>query len=243
MRALVARLPLPPEQDRDTLYSVLEAREAIGSTGVGDGIAIPHVRNPIVLHVDDPFVMLALLQTPVEFGAIDDQPVHALFMVVSPTVPVHLRILAELGKHPIKTQLALTGTLVVARDIAHAKLKERLDRGEGLPQYFKDHPVYYAGPAKTPAGCAKPRRCSVKPASVRRPPWRVKAAVRGCSAPPDRRNIQSRIHIRWKRAGSGPSAWPLRRVPTAGSALRPRASTRSARGTRAAGTCSPGGPP
>jgi PTS system nitrogen regulatory IIA component len=97
LRALVARLPLPPEQDRDTLYSVLEAREAIGSTGVGDGIAIPHVRNPIVLHIDDPFVMLALLQTPVEFGAIDDQPVHALFMVVSPTVPVHLRILAELG--------------------------------------------------------------------------------------------------------------------------------------------------
>ena len=61
-------------------------------------------------------------------------------------------ILADLGKHPVKTQLSLTGTLVVARDIAHAKLKERLDRGEGMPQYFKDHPVYYAGPAKTPKG-------------------------------------------------------------------------------------------
>ncbi len=61
-------------------------------------------------------------------------------------------IRAELSKHPIKTQLALTGTLIVARDIAHAKLKERLDSGEGLPQYFKDHPVYYAGPAKTPEG-------------------------------------------------------------------------------------------
>ncbi len=61
-------------------------------------------------------------------------------------------ITAELSKHPIKTQLALTGTLIVARDIAHAKLKERLDRGEGLPQYLKDHPVYYAGPAKTPEG-------------------------------------------------------------------------------------------
>ena len=97
LRALVTRLPLPPEQDRETLVSVLEAREAIGSTGVGDGIAIPHVRNPIVLHVDEPFVMLALLRTPVEFGAIDQQAVHALFMVVSPTVPVHLRILAALG--------------------------------------------------------------------------------------------------------------------------------------------------
>ena len=61
-------------------------------------------------------------------------------------------ILKELSKHPVTTQLELTGTIVVARDIAHAKLKERLDRGEGLPQYFKDHPVYYAGPAKTPKG-------------------------------------------------------------------------------------------
>ncbi len=61
-------------------------------------------------------------------------------------------ILADLSRHPVTTRLALTGTIIVARDIAHAKLKERLDRGEGLPQYFKDHPVYYAGPAKTPPG-------------------------------------------------------------------------------------------
>lgn len=61
-------------------------------------------------------------------------------------------ILAQLTKHPVTTQLSLTGTMVVARDIAHAKLKERLDKGEGLPQYLKDHPVYYAGPAKTPQG-------------------------------------------------------------------------------------------
>ncbi len=61
-------------------------------------------------------------------------------------------ILAQLTKYPVTTQLSLTGPMVVARDIAHAKLKERLDRGEGLPQYFKEHPVYYAGPAKTPAG-------------------------------------------------------------------------------------------
>lgn len=60
----------------------------------------------------------------------------------------------ELSKHPVKTRLSLTGTLVVARDIAHAKIKERLDAGEGMPQYLKDHPVYYAGPAKTPEGFA-----------------------------------------------------------------------------------------
>jgi fumarate hydratase class I len=61
-------------------------------------------------------------------------------------------ILAQLTKYPVTTQLSLTGPMIVARDIAHAKLKERLDRGEGLPQYFKEHSVYYAGPAKTPAG-------------------------------------------------------------------------------------------
>jgi fumarate hydratase class I len=60
----------------------------------------------------------------------------------------------SLSRHPVKTRLALTGPMIVARDIAHAKLKERLERGEGLPDYFKNHPVYYAGPAKTPAGYA-----------------------------------------------------------------------------------------
>ncbi|WP_134764811.1 fumarate hydratase [Nocardioides sp. 1609] len=63
-------------------------------------------------------------------------------------------ILAELRKHPVKTRLSLTGPLVVARDIAHAKIQERLDAGEEMPGYLKDHPVYYAGPAKTPAGMA-----------------------------------------------------------------------------------------
>lgn len=62
------------------------------------------------------------------------------------------RILAELSKHPVGTRLSLTGTIIVARDIAHARLKERIDSGLGLPDYFKNHPVYYAGPAKTPRG-------------------------------------------------------------------------------------------
>jgi fumarate hydratase class I len=63
-------------------------------------------------------------------------------------------IRSELSKYPVKTRLSLSGTLVVARDIAHAKLKERLDAGEPLPEYIKNHPVYYAGPAKTPEGYA-----------------------------------------------------------------------------------------
>jgi len=64
------------------------------------------------------------------------------------------QIRAELSKHPVTTRVSLTGPMIVARDIAHAKLKERVDAGQGLPQYFKDHPVYYAGPAKTPTGYA-----------------------------------------------------------------------------------------
>ena len=69
------------------------------------------------------------------------------------TMPMS-EIRATLSRYPIRTRLALTGPMIVARDIAHAKLKERIDRGEGLPQYLKDHCVYYAGPAKTPEGYA-----------------------------------------------------------------------------------------
>ncbi len=61
-------------------------------------------------------------------------------------------VLKDLTKYPVSTRLSLSGTIIVARDIAHAKIKARLDAGEGMPQYFKDHPIYYAGPAKTPEG-------------------------------------------------------------------------------------------
>jgi len=97
LAGIVAHLPLPPEVDREFLLTVLEAREAMGSTGIGDGIAIPHVRNPILLHVKRPFVSLFLLDRPVDFEAIDGKPVHALFVVVAPSIPVHLRALAHLG--------------------------------------------------------------------------------------------------------------------------------------------------
>lgn len=97
LRHVVALLPLPADVDREFLLSVLEAREAMGSTGIGDGIAIPHVRNPILLHVAQSFVSLCLLIHPVDFGAVDGKPVHALFLVVSPNVPSHLHTLAQLG--------------------------------------------------------------------------------------------------------------------------------------------------
>jgi fumarate hydratase, class I len=82
---------------------------------------------------------------------VDDQKLPGTVVAVNLNRPMR-EIRAELSKYPIKTRLALSGSLIVARDIAHARLKERLERGEGLPQYFKDHPIYYAGPAKQPAG-------------------------------------------------------------------------------------------
>jgi PTS system nitrogen regulatory IIA component len=97
LREIVRRLPLPAEIDREFLATTLEAREAMGSTGIGDGIAIPHVRNPILLHVPAPFVTLCLLRDPVDFDAVDGRPVHALFTVISTNVPAHLRILGQLG--------------------------------------------------------------------------------------------------------------------------------------------------
>ena len=97
LREIVRHLPLPEDVDREFLATTLEAREAMGSTGIGDGIAIPHVRNPIVLHVATPFVTLCLLRHPVPFDALDGQPVHALFTVISANVPGHLRILGQLG--------------------------------------------------------------------------------------------------------------------------------------------------
>jgi PTS system nitrogen regulatory IIA component len=97
LREVVRLLPLPADVDREFVGAVLEAREAMGSTGIGDGIAIPHVRNPILLQVNEPRVMLCLLRHPIEFAAIDGKPVFALFTVVSSTVPAHLRTLAQLG--------------------------------------------------------------------------------------------------------------------------------------------------
>jgi nitrogen PTS system EIIA component len=97
LRAAVEAMRLPDEVDREQLLRVLVAREALASTGVGDGIAIPHVRNPIVLHVPRPTITLCFLERPVDFGALDGQPVHCLFTMVSPTVRAHLHLLSRLA--------------------------------------------------------------------------------------------------------------------------------------------------
>lgn len=97
LRSVVQIMRLPDEVDSEFLYQVLLAREALGSTGIGEGIAIPHVRNPIVLHLSQPMITLCFLETPVDFGALDGQKVSTLFTLISPTVRAHLQLLARLG--------------------------------------------------------------------------------------------------------------------------------------------------
>ena len=94
---LVRILPLPAGADRDFLLQVLLAREALGSTGIGNGIAIPHVRNPIVFDVRDPILSLYRLTKPVDFAAIDKKPVDTLFLLICPTIAAHLRSLSRLS--------------------------------------------------------------------------------------------------------------------------------------------------
>lgn len=93
--------PLPISAE--FLYSILLARENLGTTAIGDGIAIPHARMPVVLHVEDPAVSLCFLEQPVEFGALDRKPVHTLFTIISPTIRVHLHLLALLS-HALRSE-------------------------------------------------------------------------------------------------------------------------------------------
>jgi nitrogen PTS system EIIA component len=95
--AIVDVMPLPEEVDRSFLLQVLMARESLGSTGIGDGIAIPHVRNPIVMHIPRPTITLCFLEHPIDFDAIDGLPVQTLFTIVSPTIRAHLHMLSRLA--------------------------------------------------------------------------------------------------------------------------------------------------
>lgn len=97
LRCAVETLRLPEHVDREVLFAVLLARESLGSTGIGGGIAIPHPRNPIVLQLSRPAVTLCFLESPVDFGAIDAQPVDKLFIITSPTVRAHLHLISQLA--------------------------------------------------------------------------------------------------------------------------------------------------
>lgn len=98
LRNVVSLLQLPPQMDPEFLLQVLLAREALGTTAIGDGIAIPHVRNPILLQNKPlPAISLCFLARPIDFGALDALPVRILFMLTSPTVKVHLHLLSRLA--------------------------------------------------------------------------------------------------------------------------------------------------
>jgi PTS system nitrogen regulatory IIA component len=126
LRAVVGALKLPEGVDREFLYQVLLARESLGSTGIGDGIAIPHVRNPVVLHVPEATVTLCFLERPVDFLAIDRQPVSTLFTLISPSVRAHLHLLSRLAfvlqNHDFKAALK--------RQAPRDELMEELSRAE-----------------------------------------------------------------------------------------------------------------
>jgi nitrogen PTS system EIIA component len=97
LREVVELLRLPDEVDRKFLLRVLLAREAIAPTAIGDGMAIPHVRNPVVLHVGRPSISLCFLEKSIEYGALDGKPVNTLFTIISPTTRAHLHLMAKLS--------------------------------------------------------------------------------------------------------------------------------------------------
>ena len=97
LRAIVARLPLAEEEDRDLLLQILLARESMGSSGIGDGVAIPHVRSPLVFPGKASVASLSYLASPIPFNAVDGKPVHTVFTLLSPTIRGHLQLLARLS--------------------------------------------------------------------------------------------------------------------------------------------------
>ena len=124
------------------------------SLPIGLGVSCSADRQAMGKITRDGVFLEALEHNPAKYlPDIDESTLGGAVVQIDLDRPMK-EILATLSRYPIKTRLSLTGTMVVARDIAHGRLRERLEQGKGLPDYFKNHPVYYAGPAKTPAGYA-----------------------------------------------------------------------------------------
>ena len=124
------------------------------SLPIGIGVSCSADRQAKGKITKDGVFLEALERDPARFlPHVDEASLGGPVVKIDLTRPMS-EILATLSQHPIKTRLSLTGPMIVARDLAHAKIRERLEKGEPMPDYFKNHPVYYAGPAKTPAGMA-----------------------------------------------------------------------------------------
>jgi PTS system nitrogen regulatory IIA component len=132
LRALVQVLPLPDDVDRERLLRLFLAREASASTAIGDGIAIPHVRNPIVLNVMRPAMTLAFLSQAVDFGALDGKPVHVLFSNICPTNRSHLQLLSRLSFALHDRQLRETVIRQASGDEIMDEIR-RVEAGMGQP--------------------------------------------------------------------------------------------------------------
>jgi PTS system nitrogen regulatory IIA component len=138
LRGIVDTLTLPPKVDREAVVQLLLAREAIGSTAIGEGIAIPHVRRPILLSGAAASISLYLLEQPVDFGAPDDKPVFAIFLIVSPTARMHLRLLSRLSFALQDSELRAA----LARRAPSAEIFAEFQRVEEVTQHrpHKDAP-------------------------------------------------------------------------------------------------------
>lgn len=133
LREAVRRLPLPEGSDTEDLLAVLLARETSFSTAIGDGIAIPHVRMPIVLDVDEAIVSLSFLAQPVDFPAADGKPVTVLFTMVTPTVHGHLHLLAALA-YLLRDETFRAGVEAAApSETLLERVREVERRGAGRP--------------------------------------------------------------------------------------------------------------
>jgi nitrogen PTS system EIIA component len=125
LAAVVEKINLPTGVDRAFLLDVLIARESLGSTGLGDGVAVPHVRNPIVLPITQPLISLSFLAQPVDFAAVDGKPVGALFTMVSGTVKAHVHLLSRLAfglrqprlREAVRSQAPAAEILAAARAV------------------------------------------------------------------------------------------------------------------------------
>lgn len=133
LRTIVDVLPLPPMLNKKFLWQMLIAREKMMSTAIGNGIAIPHVRNPVVLHVDHPSISLCFLKKPVDFKALDGKLVFIVFTILSPSVKKHLGILSRL-----------------AFCLQNAKLQEYLHRKAPREQILAEIRVIESGIATIP---------------------------------------------------------------------------------------------
>ena len=134
LRAIVNSLKLPSNSDRESLAQLLLAREALGSSAIGDGIAIPHVRRPILLNSSGPAISLCFLENPVDFGAFDGKPVFAIFLVISPNARMHLHLLSRLS-------FALHDSRLKAVLLRRASRDEILAEFERVECAIKESPI------------------------------------------------------------------------------------------------------